>query len=70
MTTRHGGHNARIFVPLPAPPNMPRNQFGQPATRTRAETVTRLQEKARQSRGAATRERIRAQIGAELAQRD
>jgi len=55
----------RIFVPAPPAPNTPRNQLGQPATKTPAETAARLQEKARQSRGAGTRRRINAQIGGE-----
>jgi len=59
----------RIFVPAPPGPNTPQNQFGQPATKTPAETVARLQEKARQSRGAGTRRRIRTRIGAELGAR-
>ena len=45
----------------------PRNQLGQPATTTRAETVARLREKVTKNHGGANRERIRAQISEELA---
>ncbi len=40
----------------------PRNQLGQPATRTRAETIARLKEKVAKNHGGANRERIQAQI--------
>lgn len=40
----------------------PLNQLGQPATKTPAETIARLQEKASKNHGVANRERIRAQI--------
>jgi hypothetical protein len=40
----------------------PRNQLGQPATRTRAERVARLKEKVAKNHGGANRERIQAQI--------
>ena len=45
----------------------PRNQLGQPATRTPAETIARLKEKVAKNRGGANRERIQAQITAEMA---
>lgn len=45
----------------------PRNQLGEPATRTPAETVARLKEKASKNQGSANRERIQAQISEELA---
>jgi hypothetical protein len=45
----------------------PRNQLGQPATATPAETVARLQEKVTKNHGGANRERIQAQIAEELA---
>lgn len=44
----------------------PRNELGQSATKTPAETVARLKEKARGNRGRANRERIRARIREEL----
>jgi hypothetical protein len=40
----------------------PRNQLGEPATKTRAETIGRLKEKVSKNHGAANRERIQAQI--------
>lgn len=40
----------------------PRNQLGEPATRTPAETVARLKAKAAKNHGGANRERIQAQI--------
>jgi len=43
----------------------PLNQLGQPATKTPAETIARLQEKASKNHGVANRERIRVQISAE-----
>jgi hypothetical protein len=43
----------------------PRNQLGQPATRTPEETIARLQEKASKNHGSANRKRIRAQISEE-----
>jgi hypothetical protein len=45
----------------------PRNQLGQPATKTPAETIARLREKVEKNRGGANRERIQAQISEELA---
>ena len=45
----------------------PRNQLGQPATKSPAETIARLREKVGKNRGAANRERIQAQITVELA---
>jgi hypothetical protein len=42
--------------------NGPHNQLGEPATVTKMETVTRLQEKASDNQGGANRERIRARI--------
>ena len=40
----------------------PQNQLGQPATRTRGETVMRLREKIEKNHGGANRERIRVQM--------
>jgi hypothetical protein len=40
----------------------PRNQLGQPATRTPGETIARLTEKISKNHGGANRERIRTQI--------
>jgi hypothetical protein len=45
----------------------PRNQLGQPATATPAETIARLKEKVTKNHGGANRERIQAQISVELA---
>jgi len=45
----------------------PRNQLGQPATTTTAETIARLREKVAKNHGGANRERIQAQISEELA---
>ena len=45
----------------------PRNQLGQPATTTPAETIARLREKVAKNHGGANRERIQAQISEELA---
>lgn len=45
----------------------PRNQLGEPATRTPQETVARLKEKISKNHGGANRERIQAQISEELA---
>ena len=45
----------------------PRNQLGQPATTTPAETIARLKEKVAKNHGGANRERIQAQISVELA---
>jgi hypothetical protein len=45
----------------------PRNQLGQPATTTPAETIARLKEKVTKNHGGANRERIQAQISEELA---
>ena len=47
----------------------PRNQLGEPATRTPAETIARLQEKVSKNHGGANRERIQAQISQERAAR-
>jgi hypothetical protein len=47
----------------------PRNQLGQPATTTPAETIARLREKVAKNHGGANRERIQAQISDELANR-
>ena len=43
----------------------PRNQLGQPATKTPSETIARLQEKVANNQGGANRKRIRAQISEE-----
>jgi hypothetical protein len=43
----------------------PRNQLGEPATKTPAETIARLKEKVAKNRGGANRERIQAQISHE-----
>ena len=48
-------------------PTGPRNQLGELATRTPQETVARLKEKVSKNHGGANRERIQAQISAELA---
>ena len=48
-------------------PTRPRNQLGEPATRTPQETIARLKEKVSKNQGGANRERIQAQISAELA---
>jgi hypothetical protein len=48
----------------------PRNQLGQPATTTPAETVARLREKVAKNQGGANRERIQAQISEELAPKE
>ena len=48
-------------------PTRPRNQLGEPATRTPEETIARLKEKVSKNHGGANRERIQAQISAELA---
>ena len=40
----------------------PRNQLGEPATRTPEETIARLEEKVSKNHGGANLERIRAQI--------
>jgi len=45
-----------------APRTGPRNQLGQPATRTPEETIARLQEKVSDNHGGANRDRIRARI--------
>jgi hypothetical protein len=45
----------------------PRNQLGEPATRTPAETIARLEEKVSKNHGGANRERIQAQISEERA---
>ena len=47
--------------------NWPRNQIGQPATATPAETIVRLTAKLSKNHGSANRLRIRAQIAAEQA---
>ncbi|HVD52145.1 MAG TPA: hypothetical protein VNB51_08905 [Candidatus Udaeobacter sp.] len=43
----------------------PRNQLGEPATKTPEETIARLKEKVSKNRGIANRERIQAQISEE-----
>jgi hypothetical protein len=43
----------------------PRNQLGEPATRTPEETIARLKEKVSKNHGGANRERIQAQISQE-----
>ena len=48
-------------------PTPPRNQLGEFATRTPQETIARLKEKVTKNHGGANRERIQAQISAELA---
>ena len=48
-------------------PTQPRNQLGEPATRTPEETIARLEEKASKNHGGANRERIQAQIAEERA---
>lgn len=48
----------------------PRNQLGQPATTTPAETIARLREKVEKNHGGANRERIQAQISEELAPKE
>jgi len=47
------------------PTTVPRNQLGQPATKTPEEAIARLEEKAADNHGGANRERIRAQISEE-----
>jgi hypothetical protein len=43
----------------------PRNQLGEPATKTREETIARLEAKVSKNHGTANRERIQAQISQE-----
>ena len=43
----------------------PRNQLGEPATKTPQETIARLKEKITKNHGGANRERIRAQMSQE-----
>jgi hypothetical protein len=43
----------------------PRNQLGEPATKTPDETIARLKEKVSKNHGGANRERIQAQISHE-----
>jgi hypothetical protein len=43
----------------------PRNQLGEPATKTPEETIARLKEKVSKNHGGANRERIQAQISQE-----
>jgi hypothetical protein len=43
----------------------PRNQLGEPATKTPEETIARLKEKVSKNHGVANRERIQAQISHE-----
>ena len=43
----------------------PRNQLGEPATKTPDETIARLKEKVSKNHGGANRERIQAQISQE-----
>jgi hypothetical protein len=45
----------------------PRNQLGEPATKTPAETIARLKEKVSKNHGSANRERIQAQISEDRA---
>jgi hypothetical protein len=45
----------------------PRNQRGEPATKTPDETIARLKEKVSKNHGGANRERIEAQISQERA---
>jgi len=45
----------------------PRNQLGEPATKTPEETIARLNEKVSKNHGGANRERIQAQITEERA---
>jgi hypothetical protein len=45
----------------------PKNQLGEPATRTPQETIARLKEKAFKNHGGANRDRIEAQISEERA---
>ena len=45
----------------------PRNQLGEPATRTPEETIARLKEKVSKNHGVANRQRIQAQISKEVA---
>ena len=45
----------------------PRNQLGEPATKTPGETIARLKEKISKNHGGANRERIQAQISQERA---
>jgi hypothetical protein len=47
----------------------PRNQLGQPATRSAEETIARLMEKVSKNHGAANRARIQAQISEERTQK-
>jgi len=47
--------------------NWPRNQMGQPATATPAETIVRLTAKLSKNHGSANRLRIRTRIAAEQA---
>ena len=48
----------------------PRNQLGQPATTTPAQTIARLREKVTKNNGRANRERIQAQISVEIASKE
>jgi hypothetical protein len=50
-------------------PARPRNQLGQPATKTPEEAIARLREKVAKNRGGANRKRIQAQISEEAAHR-
>ena len=45
----------------------PRNQLGEPATKTPVETIARLKEKVSKNHGGANRARIKAQISEERA---
>jgi hypothetical protein len=45
----------------------PRNQLGEPATKSPAEAIARLKEKVAKNHGGANRERIQAQISEERA---
>jgi hypothetical protein len=54
-------------VTLEQKPTRPRNQLGEPATTTPAETIARLEEKVVKNHGGANRERIQAQVSEERA---
>lgn len=63
---RAAAEASRVLVARSAPARgalTPRNEEGEPPTRSRQETAERLAEKQRRQRGAATRRRIAAKIG-------
>lgn len=63
MTSRRASSTLSTMTITPrSGPRVPRNQFGQPATRTTDETIVRLMEKVSKNRGQANRARIQAQI--------